>query len=80
MIIAISNEVVNLTCENILSISKLSERTSFKVNCNSFTFCAFMTCVCAVFMISPVECDRRVGLCRAVEFHKVALQNRLRLH
>lgn len=30
--------------------------------------------------ISPVECDRRVGLCRAVEFHKVALQNRLRLH
>lgn len=31
-------------------------------------------------MISPVVCDGRVGLCRAVEFYKVALQNRLRLH
>lgn len=31
-------------------------------------------------MISPVVCDRRVGLCGAVEFYEVALQNRLRLH
>lgn len=32
------------------------------------------------FMISPVESNRRVGLRRAVEFHKVTLENRLGLH
>lgn len=32
------------------------------------------------FMISPVEGNRRVGLRRAVEFHKVTLENRLGLH
>lgn len=32
------------------------------------------------FMISPVEGNRRVGLRRAVELHKVTLENRLRLH
>lgn len=32
------------------------------------------------FTVSPVEGNGRVGLCRAVELHKVALENRLGLH
>lgn len=45
-------------------------------------FCAFTTFFTTLFSdtVSPVERDRRVGLCRAVEFHKITLKNRLRLH
>lgn len=39
-----------------------------------------ITCAVNGGMLLPIERDGRVGLCRAVEFHKVPLQNRLRLH